>query len=200
MRKNWACWVVVAVLSVVVAGVAQAQVQIYTDRAAWEAAVHGIYSEEQFTDAALNADISVTTTNGFVDTTLGLWHDVIDGSQTTTFTFSTLQSGFGGTWNLAGPGGSGTGIAVETENGSTYLLPYEIPNSIAGTFWGFTTPFAFRSVTLLEGSQLPGVETYELDDMVYAPQDAIAVPVLSIAGLVALACLLAVAAIVILRR
>ncbi len=151
-------------------------VNIYTDRASWEGAVGGSFLEETFSDALLNPEIGVVSSVGVVDTTiigvdgnLGVWSDQVAApSQTTTFDFIPDITAFGGNWNLAGPTGPGTGIAVTLLDGSIVSLG-QISRFLDFDFWGFVTDVAFTSVLLTEGTQASGVETFYLDNMVYAP-------------------------------
>jgi len=71
-------------------------------------------------------------------------------------------------WNLAGPIGPGMGISVYIDGTSTHVG--DIPNTYAGGFWGFYSDTYFTSVVLKEWNQTDGIiETYELDNMVFAP-------------------------------
>jgi len=151
-------------------------VDIYTDRSAWEAAVGGIFLEEDFSDALLNPEIEAVSSVGLVDLSLtgvdgdlGLWSDQVAApSQTTTFNFEQDLYAFGGNWNLNYPGGPGTGIAVTLLDGQIVSMG-QIPNILEWDFWGFVTDAQFSGVLLTEGTQASGVETFYLDDMVYAP-------------------------------
>ena len=97
--------------------------------------------------------------------------DVInDGASTsTTFAFAAPINGFGGNFNLAVPGGPGTGIRITIDLvlGGLTLLSQEIPNSIANQFWGFVSDMAFDEVRFAEGTQASGVERYWLDNLRY---------------------------------
>ena len=157
---------------VFVAGSANAVPTVYTNRAAWEAAV-GTYTLENFDDGVLNADISVVSTVGKIQAGTGalgtdlLWWDEVDEAvspvRRTTWTFATPITGFGAYWDLANPSGPGSNIQMYL-NG--VLVGQEIMNNTAGTFWGVTNG-AFDTVLLTEGS---GVyrEKYEMDEMVYS--------------------------------
>ncbi len=150
-------------LVILVAGIAGASTTVYTSRAEWEI-VLGAYEEEFFDDDILNPDLSVVTDAGHV--TGGVWRDELtpQEEQTTTWQFTAAVSAFGGYWNLAGPGGEGTSIAVSIDGNSVG----EIPNTYSGQFWGFISTEPFSSVYLHSGST-PGIaETYEMDNMVYA--------------------------------
>lgn len=157
--------VIVFAMVALVAGSAVAAT-VYTNRSNWEAAV-GAYQEEDFDDLVLDPGISVVSDMGYI-TAGGLWWDRLiptPNPTTTTWTFSQPIYGFGGNWDLAGPGGPGT--KIEMYRNGTYVGT--ISNAMAGGFWGFTNgPF---DTILLTSNPLPGYkwETYEMDNMVYAP-------------------------------
>jgi len=177
--------ITICVVIFVAAGSVSAGITEYTSRAAWEAAV-GAYNEESFDDGVLDPGISVTTVNGVIQAgglytppgyyVLGpdnVWYDqVIPASQTggpatTTWSFATPLVGFGAYWDLAGPGGAGTNLALFL-NGTP--VGTEIVNTTAGEFFGVTSSASFNSVLVTAGSNLYGwCETYEMDNMVYAP-------------------------------
>ena len=117
---------------------ANAAITVYTDRSAWESAV-GAYDEEFFDDAILNPGVSVVTDNGLVQAGSGVlgpdgvwWDRVIPGEATTTWSFANPLVGFGAYWDLAGPGGPGTGIALTLDG---ELVGTEIVNSTQGCFF-----------------------------------------------------------------
>jgi len=153
---------------------ANAAITVYTDRSAWEAAVSN-YQEEFFDDAIFDPGVSVVTTNGLVQAGSGVlgpdgvWWDIVvpDGPGqpvTTTWSFATPLVGFGAYWDLAGPGGSGTGIALSLDG---YALGTEIVNSTQGGFFGVTSTTPFNAVLVAAGTDPIGSqETYEMDNMV----------------------------------
>ena len=154
---------------------ANAAVTVYTDRLAWEAAV-GNYMEEFFDDAVFDPDVSVVTVNGLVQAGSGVlgpdnvwWDRVIPaadpcGPAETTWSFATPLLGFGANWDLAGPGGSGTGIALSLDG---YVLATEIVNSTQGGFFGVISTTPFDAVLVAAGTDPIGwAETYEMDNMV----------------------------------
>jgi len=161
-------------VSVIPIGVVNAVViNQYTNFTDWSNAA-GSFVTEDFNDNILASplqsivgdDVSINS-----HTTGKLW-DVIDQNfaRDTTFTFNSGIFGMGGFWDLAGPSGPGTEIAVGTDAG-IYSLGL-IPNMTAGTFWGFTIDQALTDVYLTEGPlsvKYPvGVETYTLDNLVMA--------------------------------
>ncbi|MFZ2147112.1 MAG: hypothetical protein WAV28_07820, partial [Sedimentisphaerales bacterium] len=132
---------------------------------------YNVYWEEQFDDAMLDPHLSFTPStpgNGVIG---GVWHDVIDDSKgPSIITFASPMNAFGGNWNLAGPGGPGTGIAVYIDGTTTHVG--DISHSLTGEFWGFVSDDYFTSIYLTEGPEGPTTyiyETYELDNMVFAP-------------------------------
>ena len=97
------------------------------------------------------------------------WDRLIEpaGTTTTTWIFADPIYAFGGNWDLAGPGGPGSSIAVLI-NGS-WVSVDTIPNTYTGEFWGFVSDEEFTQVLLQSGGDPYGwAETYELDNMVYA--------------------------------
>lgn len=172
-----ALWVATAALASVLAfSPASATITTYTDYTSWETAVGGpgAVVSEFFGGATLTASgLSVATTNGAIvhnSVTFGdAWRDtLVPGGATTTWTFSTATYAFGGAWDLESPSvdGPGTGIAFYL-NGST-LVPGEVPNSFAGSFFGFTSDVPFSSVLMTAGSQGGVSETYEASPIVFA--------------------------------
>jgi len=136
------------------------------DQTGWQSAV-AAWETEDFSDATLNTGVSVVSDNGTV--LGGVWDDqLIPGTAETTWTFDNPIVAFGGKWDLAGPGGPGTGIAVEIDG--SWVAVGEIPKEYAGEFWGFVSDEEFTQVLLKAGTDPGGgwAESYELDDMVYA--------------------------------
>lgn len=162
--------VICAIASAFVAGNAQGAITVYTDRPTWETAV-GAYQEEFFTDAILDPGVSVATVNGVVQAGTGVlgpdnvwWDRVVPGGATTTWSFATPLTGFGAYWDLAGPGGAGTGIALLLDGAP---VGTEILRSTLGGFFGVTSSTAFNSVLVRAGTDPLGIqETYEMDNMV----------------------------------
>ena len=153
---------------------ANTAITIYTDRSAWESAV-GAFDEEFFEDTILNPGVSVVTDNGLIQAGTGVlgpdgvwWDRVIPPveavSATTTWQFATPLVGFGAYWDLAGPGGPGTGIALTLDG---ELVGTEIVNSTQGGFFGVTSTTPFNAVLVAAGTDPIGwAETYEMDNMV----------------------------------
>ena len=166
---------------------ANAAITVYNDRSAWEAAV-GNYQEEFFDDATFGLDVSVVTVNGLVQAGSGVlgpdgvwWDRVVPQGATTTWSFATPLLGFGANWDLAGPGGPGTGIALSLDG---YVIAQEIVNSTEGGFFGVTSTTPFNAVLVSAGTDPYGaMETYEMDNMVTSTIPAPAAILLSSIGL-----------------
>lgn len=162
--------ILVCVIASFFACSANAAITVYTDRPAWEAAV-GAFDEEFFDDAILDPDVSVVTDNGLVQAGSGVlgpdnvwWDRVIPEGATTTWSFATPLLGFGAYWDLAGPGGEGTNIALLLDG---ELVGTEIANSTQGGFFGVTSTTPFDAVLVGAGTDPIGwCETYEMDNMV----------------------------------
>jgi hypothetical protein len=162
-------YIITCVVVLFVAGNANAAINIYTDRSNWEAAVFNTYWEEKFDDATLDPLISSFTPSSGGGVTGGVWRDVInEDNGPSTITFAIPMNAFGGNWNLYVPTGPGTGISVYIDSTSTHVG--DIANTYNGEFWGFYSDTDFTSVILTETNPgTSGVETYELDNMVFAP-------------------------------
>ena len=154
---------------------ANAAVTVYTDRLAWEAAVNN-YQEEFFDDGVLDPGVAVVTVNGLMQAGSGVlgpdtvwWDRVIpasdpSGPAETTWSFATPLLGFGANWDLAGPGGPGTAIALSLDGA---LVGTEIVNGTGGGFFGVTSTASFNAVLVAAGTNPVGwAETYEMDNMV----------------------------------
>jgi hypothetical protein len=111
--------------------------------------------------------VTVVATNPFAGFTSGccafagqtVWHDVlVPNGYTTTLTFATALTSFGGLWDLAGPGGPGTGINVYFDGVFAGLIDH----NTAGTFVGFSSLTPFTTVLLKADGQAGVAETYEL--------------------------------------
>jgi hypothetical protein len=168
--KKYLKFSIAFVLTLVLISYANAQVTVYTDFSAWQAALSGFYILEDFSDGAFDPGITAVTTGpgagefGYIANQR--WEGrVLPGSQTV-FSFPINQLAFGGMWDLAGPGGPGMGIRLNTP--TTFV--YEISNQTQNSFVGFISTQAFSSVELTNAYQVSGwCETYYMDDMVYSP-------------------------------
>lgn len=157
--------------------VSAATFTIYTDRTAFEAALAS-YTVETFAGNTTSSGVAIA--GGSVSYASNELNDQINdgvGATSTTFSFPAAITAYGGNWDLAGPGGPGTGIALATFDGaSTYNVGTEIPNTLAGTFWGFISDTSFTQVLLSEGTQSAGVETYALDNLTTGVAAAVPLP------------------------
>jgi hypothetical protein len=173
-----------ALLALAPAASAQAAtITIYNNQAAWAAAV-GAITTEDFADAVLVPGLSIT--GGSVSISGGVMNDQIndDAATSTTFGFAPPILGFGGLFNLAGPGGQGSGIRVNVNffGGGSQLVG-DIPASTAGTFWGFTSDTAVSSVLFSETNPGVGVESYNLDNLQFSAAAAPEPATLALLGL-----------------
>lgn len=160
-------------LSLGVASSARAQTfTLYTDRTAFESTLFS-YVHENFDGGALTAPgLSFTSTNGSVVVSPnGYFHDVVDrGVSSTTWMMSTYPGGvhaFGGNWDLQ-PGGPGEGIEFSILlPGGPVLVPFQIPNTYSGGFWGFISDTRFSAVRYTGGTTSAFQETYDVDDVTF---------------------------------
>lgn len=145
-----------------------ATITTYTDKATWDAATSGPVFTEDFEDATLNCTLSIVSDAGVIGS--GLWNDrvTVGVGETTSFNWSQPVFATGGNWDLAGPGGPGQGLALTVDiisGGSQFA--YEIPNTTAGSFVGFTSDEPIDSLVVTAGTQFAVAETYSLDNLVY---------------------------------
>lgn len=162
--------IIVCAIASFIACSANAAITVYNDRPAWEIAV-GAYDEEFFDDAILNPGVSVVTDVGLVQAGSGVlgpdgvWYDrMVPQGASTTWSFDDPLIGFGANWDLAGPGGEGTGIALMLDG---ELVATEIARSTAGGFFGVVSTTPFNAVLVSAGTDPAGIaETYEMDNMV----------------------------------
>lgn len=148
-------------------------VTIYTDKTEWENALAGQYLTENFNDLILNTGVSfVSSESGHINVNFGYYQDVLmsasENEPMTIWTFTPPIIAYGGSWTLAGPGGSGNSLLI-------YIDDIDQPvgiisNNYDGDFWGFISDTPFTSVTLLGGSG-SNQQSYKLDDMVYCPDE-----------------------------
>ncbi|HEX8056314.1 MAG TPA: PEPxxWA-CTERM sorting domain-containing protein [Novosphingobium sp.] len=162
---------VLAAATSLVASPSFAATTIYTDQAAFLSALNAS-SLEDFADTTLATGLSFSSTVGSI--TSGRFADQLaPGAQTTTFNFATAVNAFGGNFDLS-PGGAGIGIQFTTAPGG--LIGTEVPRDFSGQFFGFISDTAFTSVLLTGGTQANGVETYNLDNLVFGTGAAVPEP------------------------
>ncbi len=170
MRNSMIAGAAMAIFFLGVTVVGATTVTIYTDKAAWEAAVGGQFLLESFVDDQLNVGVSfVSTESGHINPAQQCYQDVLasesQNEPKTTWSFMPTIIGFGGNWTLGGPGGSGNSLLVYIADSNLYVGT--ISNSYGGEFWGFTSDTPFTSVRLIGGSGIHQ-QIYSLDDMVYS--------------------------------
>ncbi|MBB5690934.1 PEP-CTERM sorting domain-containing protein [Roseomonas alkaliterrae] len=162
---------------------AQAAVTFYSNLGQFQAATPPT-TLENFS-APLNPGLTITGSH--VNISGGVMNDQINdnAATSTTFAFTAPMIAFGGNFDLAGPGGRGTGILVTLDlvGGGVQVLAQQIPSSLAGGFWGFVSTVAFTAVRFSEGTQASGVETYRLDNLRYAAAPVPAPAALGLFGL-----------------
>ncbi len=154
-----------ALLTMAASAASAAAFTVYTDRTAFEAALSGPITTHDFNAGAPASGVTITGDD--VDFSGGVLNDRIDqgSNPDTLFSFDGPILGFGGDWDLAGPGGQGTGISITTMNGGSFVVTEEVPRTLENDFWGFISDMEFSSLSFFEGSQASGVETYTLDNL-----------------------------------
>jgi hypothetical protein len=166
---------------------------VYMDQAAWEAAV-GTWQTEDFNDATLNPGLMITGQEvswpyggdyafSGQDVMWGQVTDTQDGNYTVSFNFASPIVGFGGLWDLAGPGGPGTGLCVSLDGASCVAV---IDRNYYGEFWGITSTVPVKNVTLSFDGQAGWAETFELENLQYSSVPEPATLILLGAGLLGL--------------
>ena len=148
---------------------ALAQFTVYTNRAAFEAALGSFYLDPFTGNAISTTGASVATSTPLTGSFgSGRWNDrVVQGGDKTTWSFAGGITAFGGDWDLS-PGGQGQGLEflVNWSGGSSSLVGAEVPNSCAGCFWGFTATASMASIEVRGGTNPAGsAETYNFDNM-----------------------------------
>jgi hypothetical protein len=155
---------------------AGAAIVTYTSQAAFEAAV-GTTFTEPFDSGGLQSFTGVVSTVGHIGPARGVltgsvWNDrpTLSGGESTTFSYLPGPLlGAGALWDTS-PGGEGQGLAltINLVGGGTESVGSIGP--IDGTFFGFTSTDAFVSFTIKADGN-PGVaETYDMDNLEFAPQ------------------------------
>jgi len=158
-----------ALLLVLAGNAAALTITTYTDKNAWIAAVGGLYKMETFTDNILHDPGLTVKASPQGHITLEKWHNTLNTDSNNSFTvwqFDPKITAFGGTWNLAGGGGSGNYLVVTLEELAT-VAGY-LGSGYTNDFWGFVCDQPFSEVKLTGGSA-DNQQVYDLDDMVYAP-------------------------------
>lgn len=159
------------------AGATIAATTIYTDRAAFDIATGGSLNFEDFSDTTFE-NVAISSDAGFV--TSGIFRDrptpgsFFQSRDTTTYTFNSPTTAFGGDFDLS-PGGNGNGLRFVLSNGE--IVSEEIGAPYDG-FWGFVSDLSFTSVTVQAGSGSGRAETHNFDNFSFGLAQPVApVPV-----------------------
>ncbi len=155
-----------AVAAVVLCSAANASYVTYTDRAAWEAAVSGSFSEESFSSGTTTGfsleEIGSGHSTGISG---GVYHDrTVRDTTYTNYNFGSLINAFGANWDLA-PGGAGQGLQLFI--GGLTVTP-QIANTYTGGFFGLVSTTAFSVVSVHSGNFSGNAETHNVDNVVFA--------------------------------
>lgn len=156
-------------LALSAAGTQAAVVTVYNgDLVGWSAAAGTPLLTEDFADAALIPQISLTFGSAVGNLADGVWHERAEASQTThpTITFNGLGAkAFGADFDLR-PEGPGTGVAlfVTFADLTTQLISPEIDRLTAGAFYGLISDTPILSIRFDAGTQEIGYEHFDLDN------------------------------------
>lgn len=166
--------VAAAVTAVVLSSTAHASYITFTDRAAWEAAVAGSFSEETFSSGSTTGFTIEQVGSGHSSGIGGgVFHDrtVLDTTYTN-YNFSSLINAFGANWDL-NPGGAGQGLQLFI--GGLQVTP-QIANTYTGGFFGLVSTTAFTQVSVHSGSFSGSAETHDVDNLVFHNVSAVPEP------------------------
>lgn len=157
--------VVAAVSAVVLSSTAHASFVTFTDRAAWELAVGGSFSQETFDDAITTGftlqEVGSGHSSGISG---GVYHDrTVRDTTFTNYNFTSMINAFGANWDLR-PGGAGQGLQLFL--GGQVVTP-QIANSFSGGFFGVVSTTSFNVVTVRSGSTDGLAETHDVDNVVF---------------------------------
>nr|WP_295778640.1 PEP-CTERM sorting domain-containing protein [Rhodoferax sp.] len=176
--------VIAAVAAVVLSSTANASFITFTDRAQWEIAVGGTFSEETFSSASTTGfTIEQIGSGHSTGISGGVYHDrtVLDTSYTN-YHFNSLVNAFGANWDLR-PGNAGQGLQLFA--GGQLITP-QIANTYNGGFFGLVSTTAFNLVSVHSGSYSGSAETHDVDNVVFASVSSVPEPesyALMLAGL-----------------
>ena len=157
--------VTAAVAALVLSSAANASYITFTDRAAWEAAVGGTFSEETFSSGSTTGfSINEVGSGHSTGISGGVYHDrtVLDTAYTN-YNFGSMINSFGANWDLT-PGGAGQGLQLYI--GSQVITP-QIANTYTGGFFGVVSTTAFSLVSVHSGSFSGIAETHNFDNLVF---------------------------------
>ena len=125
---------------------------------------------ENFEDATLATGLSITEVGGAGVIGLGVYQNRVDISKPRyqIFNYSTKMYGFGGWFDLAGPGGPGSEIDVYINDSNEFVMT--IPRTATGEFYGFVSDVPFTGVLLKDHNDPLGLqESYAIIDLAILP-------------------------------
>ncbi len=161
---------------VAASSVASAQFTVYSNDFAGWAAAAGSYATETFTGNVINTGaFTIATGTGAINN--DQFEDRLRSGETTTFTFGSAITAFGGNFDF-NPGGPGIGLNLFANGVQVGSILNPSGTVAFNGFWGFTSTTAFDSVQLVGDGQPGNAETYNLDNVVFS-----AIPLPSAAGL-----------------
>jgi hypothetical protein len=153
---------------------ASAFITIYTDAAAWQAAV-GSFVTEPFDATGLQSFTQANSPSGGIGPASGVLSGSVGGDDiynntsfysATTFSYKPGQLlGAGATWDTS-PNGDGSGIDIFLNGGSESVGHI---GGIHGSFFGWTSSTPFNSFVLEKFFQAQGGEVFNIDNLKFAP-------------------------------
>jgi hypothetical protein len=149
------------------AGVGQAAtVTTYTSYVSWLGAIQNPPPvNENFEDLVLTPGFSITEVGGAGSIHDGVYENIVDSNplRYQIFNYFPGMTAWGGFFDLANPGGQGTSINVSINDNAQFV--FNIPNTTAGQFYGFTSDTVFTGVLFADGGGSGVQETYYSIDM-----------------------------------
>jgi len=140
-------------------------VTAYTDYVSWLNAINlSQLVVENYQDATFETGFSITETNGAGIVHYGVYENIVDQDvpRFQVFNYAPGMTAFGGFYDLANPGGAGTGIDMYINDNNQFVL--SIPNSATGQFYGFVADGNFTGVKLQDAGGQGLQETYYVID------------------------------------
>jgi hypothetical protein len=137
---------------------------------------------ENFEDTTLVSGLTITEINNVGTIHDGVYENSVKASGSPLnpldaaakyqiFNYSPSMYGFGAWFDLAGPGGEGSGIDVYINDNNQFVM--SIPNTAEGQFYGFFSDTPFTGVRLqdamVDEPNLYVQETYALIDLAVCP-------------------------------
>jgi hypothetical protein len=188
MKFNlWTALAAIAITLSMRGSAARAAVTLYTDPAAFAAAVAGLSSATETFDAAgLQAFTHVTSTDGSIGPAgwvLGgflsgsVWKDAVSRSlgESTTFSFDSTNLIGAGAFFDTSTGGEGQGLSITEFLAPSPTFPFggqlDVNTSLGGihgTFFGWTSSDPFTSFTIRAGPFAGGLEGFDMDNLTFA--------------------------------